>query len=75
VLLRLSVLLHRARSPEALPSMTLRATPRQLKLKLEQRWLDAHPLTRTELKAERKLIGELGVTVLVESAESTLAGA
>jgi len=65
VILRLSVLLHRARSAEPLPEISLRATLKQLHLGIPKRWLDAHPLTRTELLSERKSISDLGVSLLL----------
>jgi exopolyphosphatase / guanosine-5'-triphosphate,3'-diphosphate pyrophosphatase len=66
VILRLSVLLHRARAIEPLPEISVRATPKQIHLKLAKRWLDAHPLTRMELINERKLISDLGVSLLLD---------
>ncbi len=52
-LLRLAVLLHRARSKQALPDLHLDAGPAQLTLGLPRSWLERHPLTRTDLEQER----------------------
>jgi len=66
-ILRISVLLNRARAVEPLPPFSVRATPKQVRLGLPERWLDAHPLTRTELINERKLIINLGISLLLEA--------
>jgi exopolyphosphatase/guanosine-5'-triphosphate,3'-diphosphate pyrophosphatase len=52
VLLRLAVLLHRGRSPAALPPIELAATPRSLEMVFPARWLKDHPLTSTDLQQE-----------------------
>ena len=52
VLLRLAVLLHRGRSPTALPSIELSATPRSLEVEFPGRWLGDHPLTSADLLQE-----------------------
>ena len=52
ILLRLAVLLHRSRSPEALPKFSLKAERKTLELKLPKGWLDEHPLTRADLELE-----------------------
>jgi len=50
--LRLAVLLHRGRSPTALPQIDLAATPRSLELRFPARWLKEHPLTFADLQLE-----------------------
>ncbi len=52
VLLRLAVLLHRGRSPAALPAIELGAKPRSLELTFPGRWLRDHPLTSADLQQE-----------------------
>jgi exopolyphosphatase/guanosine-5'-triphosphate,3'-diphosphate pyrophosphatase len=52
VLLRLAVLLHRGRSATALPKLELQAKARSLEIVFPKGWLDAHPLTATDLENE-----------------------
>jgi len=52
VLLRLAVLLHRGRSATALPKIELHAKGRSLEIVFPKGWLDAHPLTATDLENE-----------------------
>jgi exopolyphosphatase/guanosine-5'-triphosphate,3'-diphosphate pyrophosphatase len=52
VLLRLAVLLHRGRSPAALPTIRLGPKPRSLELSFPSRWLKEHPLTTADLQQE-----------------------
>ena len=52
VLFRLAVLLHRGRSPTALPAIELTATPRSLEVNFPPRWLQEHPLTSADLQQE-----------------------
>ncbi len=52
VLLRLSVLLHRGRSPAALQTIELIARPRSLDVRFAHHWLREHPLTAADLQQE-----------------------
>ena len=52
ILLRLAVLLHRGRSPAALPTIELAAKPRFLELRFPGRWLKDNPLTTADLQQE-----------------------
>ncbi len=52
VLLRLAVLLHRGRSPVALPRIDLRPKGRTLELAFPKGWLDEHPLSAADLETE-----------------------
>jgi exopolyphosphatase/guanosine-5'-triphosphate,3'-diphosphate pyrophosphatase len=52
VLLRIAVLLHRGRSPVALPKIELRAKARTLEMQFPKGWLDDHPLTAADLEHE-----------------------
>jgi exopolyphosphatase/guanosine-5'-triphosphate,3'-diphosphate pyrophosphatase len=60
VLLRLAVLLHRGRSPQPLPEVTLRVKGRTLTLELPPRWMKEHPLTLEDLEQERVHLKDAG---------------
>jgi exopolyphosphatase/guanosine-5'-triphosphate,3'-diphosphate pyrophosphatase len=60
VLLRLSVLLHRGRSPQPLPEVQLHVKGRTLALELPQRWMREHPLTLEDLEQERQYLKDAG---------------
>ncbi len=60
VLLRLAVLLHRGRSPQPLPQVSLRVRGRNLNLELPQGWMKEHPLTLEDLEQERAYLKEAG---------------
>jgi exopolyphosphatase/guanosine-5'-triphosphate,3'-diphosphate pyrophosphatase len=60
VLLRLSVLLHRGRSPQPLPEVSLQVKGRALRLELPARWMREHPLTLEDLEQERQYLKEAG---------------
>ncbi len=66
VLLRLAVRLHRSRSPQPLPEFELRAAGSELELRFPTGWLDAHPLTRTDLEQEAALLSSAGFRLLAE---------
>ncbi len=65
-LLRLAVLMRRARRSEALPPLRLQAQGERLHLALPMAWLEAHPLTITDLDLERALLAELGLKLELE---------
>jgi len=56
ILLRLSVLLHRNRSPAEDPEIRISATEQSIQLKFPQGWLEEHPLTLADLDQERKYL-------------------
>ena len=60
VLLRLSVLLHRAHSPVSKPNARLEAEENRLSLVFPENWLDEHPLTRLELEQESNYLESAG---------------
>jgi exopolyphosphatase/guanosine-5'-triphosphate,3'-diphosphate pyrophosphatase len=64
-LLRLAVLLHRSRSPEALPEVQLRASEKSLRIAMPETWLASHPLTRTDLDTERKHLADMSLRLQV----------
>ena len=68
-LLRLAVLLQRARGSEALPAFELRTEDKALQLKLPQAWLEAHPLTRTDLDQERDYLKHIDIKLNVKASE------
>lgn len=52
VILRLAVLLHRGRSPVALPKLAVQAKGRAVDVNFPRGWLDDHPLTAADLENE-----------------------
>lgn len=68
-LLRLAVLLHRARSGDRLPALSARADERTLELKLDREWLEQHPLTVADLDQEREHLKDLGFKLQLRAAE------
>tara|TARA_Y100000588_G_scaffold391233_1_gene499238 strand:- start:4408 stop:5913 length:1506 start_codon:yes stop_codon:yes gene_type:complete len=60
ILLRLAVVLHRSRSPLALPPLRLEALKKHLKLRFPSGWLDEHPLTRADLTTETTYLKAAG---------------
>ncbi|TLY50337.1 MAG: exopolyphosphatase [Gammaproteobacteria bacterium] len=72
-LLRLAVLLQRARAPESLPTIELKIDDKSVQLRLAQAWLDAHPLTRTDLEQERDYLKHLDVKLQVKADEKLAA--
>ena len=53
VLLRLAVLLHRGRTEEDLPDITIKVKRNSIRLKFPEGWLDEHTLTHEDLKEEK----------------------
>jgi exopolyphosphatase/guanosine-5'-triphosphate,3'-diphosphate pyrophosphatase len=60
VLLRLAVLLHRGRSPVALPKIELQAKGKSLEMEFPRGWLEDHPLTATDLENESEYLRSIG---------------
>ncbi len=67
VLLRLAVLLHRGRSPVALPPIVLTAAYRSLEIEFPGRWLKDHPLTYADLLQETEHLSATGFRLRVFS--------
>jgi exopolyphosphatase / guanosine-5'-triphosphate,3'-diphosphate pyrophosphatase len=65
VILRLSVLLHRGRSPQPLPEVRLSVKSRNITLELPQRWMKEHPLTLEDLEQERGYLKEAGFRLTI----------
>ncbi|MES9940188.1 MAG: exopolyphosphatase [Candidatus Thiodiazotropha sp. 6PLUC2] len=60
ILLRLSVLSHRARSPVAKPIPRLEVEENRISLVYPEDWINHHPLTRTELEQEAGYLESAG---------------
>ncbi len=60
ILLRLSVLLHRARSAVVKPMARLEVEDNRLSLVFPENWLEDHPLTRLELEQEAAYLESAG---------------
>jgi len=67
LLLRLAVLLHRSHAAQPMPDLQLLAGARQLKLRMSRQWLDGHPLTRSDLDAEREHLADIGHVLSVQA--------
>ncbi|MCK7592591.1 exopolyphosphatase [Pseudomarimonas salicorniae] len=67
VLLRLAVLLHRSHDPSPPPAMELAIDGGSVRLTLPAGWLDAHPLTRSDLDAEREYLAPFGLLLHIET--------
>jgi exopolyphosphatase / guanosine-5'-triphosphate,3'-diphosphate pyrophosphatase len=65
VLLRLSVLLHRGRSPETLQPIELTARARTLEIRFPYHWLREHPLTAADLQQEIDYLRPQGLRLRV----------
>ncbi len=65
ILLRLAVLLHRSHAGNAVPDPKLQVTGNSLKLKLEKAWLKAHPLTQSDLEAEKEYLEEIDYVLTI----------
>lgn len=63
VLLRLAVLIHRGRTPNARPRPRLAVQSDGLHLSFPAGWLDGHPLTRLELEQEAQLLKTAGIAL------------
>ncbi|HLJ39703.1 MAG TPA: exopolyphosphatase [Steroidobacteraceae bacterium] len=70
LLLRLAVLLHRGRSPTALPPIQLSVTPRTVEVRFPARWLRDHPLTSADLQQEVDYLRAAGYRLRVFSGGS-----
>jgi exopolyphosphatase/guanosine-5'-triphosphate,3'-diphosphate pyrophosphatase len=67
VLLRLAVLLHRARSPDELPQLTLNGGANRLSLKLPRTWIANNPLTQADLTQEQAFLEARGFELRIET--------
>jgi exopolyphosphatase/guanosine-5'-triphosphate,3'-diphosphate pyrophosphatase len=67
VILRLAVLLHRGRSPTALPPIAMSAASKSLEVFFPARWLKEHPLTSADLQQEVDYLRSAGLRLRVFS--------
>ncbi len=66
ILLRLAVVLNRARSPRPLPTLRLAVKgERGLSLTFPPGWIEHHSLVEADLEEERDLLSEVGITLEV----------
>jgi exopolyphosphatase/guanosine-5'-triphosphate,3'-diphosphate pyrophosphatase len=56
----LAVVLHRGRSNEPLPAISLRVERQRMYLSFPPDWLDEHPLTHADLQMEARLLCKAG---------------
>ncbi|MEZ4462995.1 MAG: Ppx/GppA phosphatase family protein [bacterium] len=63
--LRLSVCLNRTRSPSRQPPASLSLEKNTCTLQFPAGWLDERPLTRADLDEEARLLGQVGVALVV----------
>jgi len=66
-LLRLAVLLRRARREQKLPALRLVASKNRLDLYLPTAWLKRHPLSATDLDREHPFMSELGIGLVLHA--------
>ncbi len=66
-LLRLAVRLHRAHRRDAPPVVEAQAEGKTLTLRLEEAWLESHPLTRADLEAECSAFARLDIDLKVDT--------
>jgi len=67
VLLRLSHLLHRSRSDEALPKIQAKVAATKIDLTLPKAWLAKHSLTQLDLADEVTYLESIGMTLTVSA--------
>lgn len=72
VLLRLAVVLNRARSPSELPTLRLQGRGRRLEVEFPQDWFGDHPLSHADLLQEREFLAARGFELsLLDGGEQT----
>ena len=65
-ILRLSVVLHRSRSPNPLPEIQITAEEKKISLTFPKEWLASHPLTETDLETEQSYVETIGYQLLFQ---------
>ena len=63
LILRLAVLLHRSRTPAALPPIAVSAAEKGLTIAFPRGWLATHPLTAADLAQEREYLARTGLEI------------
>jgi exopolyphosphatase/guanosine-5'-triphosphate,3'-diphosphate pyrophosphatase len=66
VLLRISVLLHRSRTVDALPHIEAKASDDGLQLRFPAGWLKRHPLTKLDLEQEASYLKAMPLTLVLK---------
>lgn len=66
LLLRLAVLLNRARSSRSVPNLRLEAQKKALELRFPPGWLESNPLTRADLDNEAGILSNAGFRLTLE---------
>jgi exopolyphosphatase/guanosine-5'-triphosphate,3'-diphosphate pyrophosphatase len=75
VLLRLAVVLHRARSPVELPAMGLSGGPNHLEIVFPKHWFGANPLTHADLIEEQEFLEARGFALVLKAGDGNGAAA
>ncbi len=65
ILLRISVVLHRSRTNDALPHVNLTVSGEDLHLEFPDDWLSRHPLTELDLETEHNYLTSIGYRLKV----------
>lgn len=65
IIVRLSILLHRSRSSDALPEFKLKAGETDLKIIFPENWLNDHPLTEVDLETEAGYVSSTGIKLKI----------
>ena len=65
VLLRLAVLLHRGRTDEQVPGVSIEVDNTNIILRFPENWLEAHSLTRADLNKERRFLDKAGFALAI----------
>jgi exopolyphosphatase/guanosine-5'-triphosphate,3'-diphosphate pyrophosphatase len=73
-LLRLAVVLHRGRSNEPLPAISLRVEGQRMFLSFPPAWLVEHPLTRADLQMEARVLRKAGLELRLGNARGDPGG-
>lgn len=72
--LRVAVILHRDRDPQARPPMALAIDTESVTVTFPRGWLDSRPLTRMDLENEAARLRQAGLTLNVESGPDAVEG-
>jgi len=59
----LAVLLHRGRTDEQVPDISIRVDKSDVTLKFPENWLEQHSLTSADLKKERQFLKDAGFSL------------
>jgi exopolyphosphatase / guanosine-5'-triphosphate,3'-diphosphate pyrophosphatase len=66
IIIRLAVLFNRSRSNTELPPINITTNKQQITLQFPEGWLEAHPLTQTDLSIENDYWASLNYELLIE---------